>query len=151
MPSLLSFAVTINRRWPGDKLAVNDRRFGAYNGSFHQECHTLQSLSAEVTEGHAFCVVLGGCDLDHCGQRWCCYPERKDESNHCGRPIGYRANRHFQSAQVVGLDADTGDARSTVDYFLQDSFFQQHGGLAYTTLSDTPEYRKCRAVGGGPG
>ena len=46
----------------------------------------------------------------------------------------------------MGLDADTGDSRSTVGYFLQDSFFQQYGALAYTTLSDAPEYRKCRAV-----
>ena len=52
MLSLLSFSVTINRRWPGEKLALGDRRFSIYNGSFHEEQHTLGSFADEIAAGN---------------------------------------------------------------------------------------------------
>ena len=142
--SVTEFEIAINRLWSAEKLKFRDRRFRVYNGSFQRECHTLQTFAAEIAAGHSFCAVLGGCDRDHCGGSFCC-PDRKNDPKHCGRPVGYRANHHFVSAQFAALDSDTGDQRSTLDYFLADPFFRQHGSILYTTLSHTLHYPKCRA------
>ena len=60
--------------------------------------------------------------------------------------MGYRANRHFQSAQFAAMDSDTGDQRSTIDHYLADPFFKAYGGLIYTTLSHAADVPKCRPV-----
>ena len=145
MTTNILFDCAINRKWPGEKLPLGDRRFGLYNGSFEPEQHAIDSFAAEIAKGHSFCSVLGGCDLDHCGGRFCC-PERKNAPDHCGRPQGYRANRHFKSAQIVALDSDTGDEFSSLDFYLAEDYFREYGALIYTTLSHTPQAPKCRPV-----
>ena len=65
---------------------------------------------------------------------------------HCGRPGGYRRNRHFQSAQFIALDFDTGDHRSCFDYLLEQPLIARHGSFLYTTLSHTLDHPKARAV-----
>ena len=140
----MRFKVSINRYIPGQKLGIGDGRWGRYNGSFKPEIHSARSLLDEVAQGHGFCALQGGCQLEHCGQ-WCC-PERKDELGHCGRPEGYRANRHWTEAQHIGLDFDNGDARSSLDYLLDVPLIAGHATFAYTTLSDTRECPKTRVV-----
>mgnify|MGYP000445162653 CR=1 FL=1 len=141
---VMRFRLSINRYIPGQKLGIGDGRWGRYNGSFQPEIHSAKSLLDEVEQGHGFCALQGGCQLEHCGQ-WCC-PERKGDLGHCGRPKGYRANRHWTEAQHIGLDFDNGDTRSSLDYLLNVPLIAQHASFVYTTLSHTPECPKARVV-----
>jgi|GEM_PF-6003980 len=142
-----SFEITINRMWPGEKLgsAPAEKRWSKYNGRFTAETLSPASLMAEITKGYSFCAVLGGCDGVCCGN-WCSDSEHKKLLGHCGRPYGYRSNRHFQSGQFIALDFDTGDCRSTIEYLVEQPLIAQYGSFLYTTLSHTPEHPKARTV-----
>jgi hypothetical protein len=143
----LTFQASLSRRFPAQKLKLGkaEKRWAQHNGSFRPETHTPLSLLAEIRKGHSFTSILGGCSGLHCG-RWCTEPECKDLLGHCGRPAGYRVNRHFQSAQYLPLDFDTGDERSSLGYLLANPFILEHGSFLYTTLSHTEASPKCRAV-----
>lgn len=143
--SLLRFQVSINRLWPGEKLAIGDRRWARFNGAFKKETHTCESLLAEIRKGHSFCCILGGCDLDHCGVRWCC-PHRKNDPDHCGRPVGYRNASHFVSAQTLELDFDQGNEMSSIPYLLTDPFIAEYASFMYSTLGSSPQTPKTRVV-----
>ena len=143
--SLPELEVSVNRLYAGDKLVVRDRRWARFNGAFRQESHTLESLLAEIRQGHSFCCVLAGCNLDHCGARWCC-PNRRNDPQHCGRPIGYRKNSHFVSAQTLELDFDQGDETSSIPYLLTDPFIVEHAAFLYSTLSSTSTAPKSRVI-----
>ena len=141
------FDVSINRLYPGEKLGFGggERRWARFNAGFSAESHTADSLLAEIMRGYAFCCVLGGCDLDHCGVRWCC-ADRKSDPRHCGRPVGYRKGSHFQSAQSLELDFDQGDETSSIPHLLTDPFFCKYAAFLYSTLSSTPDSPKSRVV-----
>jgi hypothetical protein len=149
----LRFRVSINRRWPAQKLGLPpaEKRWARYNSSFRTEEHTPESLLMEVARGYAFTAVLGGCGGLCCGT-WCTNSEHASISGHCGRPHGYRLNRHFVSAQFIAADFDTGDERSSFGYLLQQPLIAQHGTFLYTTLSHSSEHPKARVVfiTGGP-
>jgi hypothetical protein len=55
-------------------------------------------------------------------------------------------NRHFQSAQHIALDFDTGDERSIFQYLLDIPSISGYGAFLYTTLSHSDESPKCRVV-----
>ena len=139
--------VAINRMWPGVKLgaAPAEKRWSKYNGGFRAETHTPASLLAEITKGYSFSAALGDCRGLCCGN-WCTDLEHKRIPGHCGRPIGYRRNAHFQSAQLVALDFDTEDERSSIDYLSRHPLVVDHASFLYTTLSHTPEHPKARVV-----
>jgi len=139
--------VSINRTWPGRKLGLppSEKRWAEYNGSFVTEEHTPGSLLERIALGYSFCAVLGGCQEVCCGT-WCTASEHKSLSDHCGRPHGFRRNQHFQSAQFIALDFDTGNAQSTFDYLLRQPLVARHGSFLYTTLSHTLDHPKCRVV-----
>jgi hypothetical protein len=143
----ITFSVSVNRLFAGQKLGMppEEKRWANYNSSFHQEEHTPVSLLAEVEKGHAFTCALGGCQGLHCGN-WCTAEECKGIPGHCGRPARHRLNRHFQSAQYIPLDFDTGDERSTFDYLLVDPCIVKYGSFLYTTLSYSVESPKSRGV-----
>lgn len=139
--------VAINRSLPHEKLGPwgADQRWANFNGSFRTEALDSLELLEEISLGHAFCAALGRCQREHCGGKWCC-PERRNDTSHCGRPHGYRLNRHWLSAQLIALDFDTGDSRSTLDHLLSVSLVSKHAAFAYTTLSHTPDCPKARVV-----
>jgi hypothetical protein len=139
--------VSIHRRWPAQKLGLPpvEKRWARYNASFRAEEHTPESLLSELSKGYAFTAILGGCSGPCCGT-WCTAPEHSSFPGHCGRPFGYRCNRHFHSAQFIATDFDTGDERSSFYYLLQQPLIAQHCTFLYTTLSHTPEHPKARLV-----
>jgi hypothetical protein len=143
----ITFQTSINRRYPAQKLRMppEEKRWAGYNASFRPEEHNLRSLLAEIQQGYSFTCILGTCAGLHCGG-WCTAEACKDIPNHCGRPPGYRVNRHFISAQSIPMDFDTGDERSTFEYLLADPFIRQFGAFLYTTLSHTPEHPKARVM-----
>ena len=142
-----NFWVSINRFWPAQKLGMppSERRWAGYNNSFVTEEHTSASLLEQIALGYSFCAVLGGCQGVCCGG-WCTASEHKGLSEHCGRPHGYRRNQHFQSAQSIALDFDTGNEWSGFEYLLLQPLIAQQGAFLYTTLNHTPEHPKSRAV-----
>jgi hypothetical protein len=141
------FRISINRRYPGQKLGLppGEKRWARYNSSFGEEEHTAWSLLREITQGYSFSAVLGGCQGLCCGN-WCSGLEHQKMPGHCGRPHGYRRNQHFVSAQFIALDFDTGDEQSTFRYLLGQPLIAQHGSCLYTTLSHTPDHPKTRVV-----
>jgi hypothetical protein len=143
----LQFRTSISRLYPAQKLGLlpAEKRWARYNASFKPEEHTPESLLTEVASGYAFTAVLGSCQGSCCGT-WCTRPDHREVPGHCGRPHGYRANRHFESAQFIATDFDTGDARSTFGYLLSQPLIAEHGTFLYTTLSHTPERPKARVV-----
>lgn len=142
------FWVAINRLLPHEKLGPQgaDRRWASFNDSFQNEYLNAWGLFEEVMRGNAFCAELGGCRLVECGH-WCrrngC---NKCGSDHCGRPHGYRLNRHFAGVQTLELDFDTGDERSTPKYWQTDPIVARHAAFAYETLSSTFKNPRWRPV-----
>ena len=130
----VQLSISINRTWPAEKLGLPpvERRWGKYNDSFVAEEHTPISLLDQITQGYSFTAVLGGCQGPCCGS-WCTDPEHKKLPGHCGRPGGYRSNQHFESAQFIALDFDTGDERSELEYLLRQPLIPSH--LAEVLLS----------------
>jgi hypothetical protein len=143
----LQFHTSISRLYPAQKLGLPpaEKRWARYNASFKPKEHTPESLLAEVASGYAFTAVLGGCQGLCCGV-WCTRPEHREVPGHCGRPHLYRANRHFESAQFIATDFDTGDSHSTLDFLLSQPLIAEHSTFLYTTLSHTPEHPKARVV-----
>lgn len=97
-----SLRISINDKFPGEKIIQGDRRHAEYHGSFKPESHTPESFLAKIQKGHAFCAELltEPCGREHCGQQWCCKDRRdKSDPTHCGRPIGYRHGNHFKSSE----------------------------------------------------
>jgi hypothetical protein len=147
VPPELRFSISINRMLPAQKLGMppEEKRWAKYNSRFKAEEHTAASLLQEIAQGYSFTSVLGGCQGLHCGG-WCTKEECKDIPGHCGRPTGYRLNRHFLSAQYIPLDFDTGDERSTFDHLLGQPLIADRGAFLYTTLSHSEASPKCRVV-----
>jgi hypothetical protein len=143
----LESGTSISRLYPAEKLGMPpaEKRWARYNSSFKPEQHSPESLLAQIARGYSFTAVLGGCQGLCCGS-WCTISEHKEVPGHCGRPHGYRANRHFASAQFIGSDFDTGDARSSFDYLLGAPLIARYSTFLYTTLSHTPVHPKARVV-----
>jgi len=115
----LKFEIAINRMCPGEKLPQGDPRWYRFTRSFHQETHTLDSLLAEIQQGHSFAPVVKG---------------------------GHRKQENYISAQHIGLDSDTGDQRSALEVLAEDPFIGRHAALLYETHSSTPESLKARIL-----
>ena len=113
------FQVSINRMYPGEKLPKGDPRWYRFTRSFHQESHTLDSITAEIRLGYSFAPVV------------------KD---------GHRKQENFISAQHLGLDSDTGDYRSSLESLRDDIFIASHAALLYETHSSTPNHPKARIL-----
>ena len=126
-------------------MPPSEKRWAKYNGSFLAEEHTSHSLLEQVSRGYSFTAILGGCQGQCCGT-WCTDAEHGRRAGHCGRPHRYRRNQHFHSSQFVALDFDTGDEQSTFEFLLRQPLIAQYGAFLYTTLSNTPENPKARAV-----
>ncbi len=122
--------VSINRTCPGEKLGPppSEKRWAKYNGSFVTEEHTPATLLEQIALGYSFCAVLGGCQGVCCGG-WCTSPEHKKVPGHCGRPGGYRRNQHFESAQFIATDFDTGDQRSSFENLLRQPLIAKQGAF----------------------
>ena len=147
MKASTQLSIAINCTWPAEKLGSRpaERRWSKYNGSFIAEDHTPISFLSRIAQGYSFTAVLGGCQGPCCGS-WCTDQVHKKLPGHCGRPSGYRSNRHFESAQCIALDFDTGDERSGLEYLMEQPLIAKYGAFLYTTLSHTLDHPKCRAV-----
>ena len=123
------FAVDINRRFT-DKVKPGDPRFWKLNMSFQTAELTAAELLDDIRNGHAWTA-----------------PHRKVRHPRAdGKRTTYRVKRNVIGVQVIGLDSDTGDELSTLDWWKQDDFFAHFGAFAHTTASHTDERPRCRVV-----
>lgn len=58
----------------------------------------------------------------------------------------WRESSNFLAGGYIGLDFDTGDERSSIDYLIKDDFIQKYAALIYTTPSHTAAKPKGRAL-----
>lgn len=58
----------------------------------------------------------------------------------------WRDNRNYLLGQHIGLDFDSGDERSSIDYLSRDPFVDKFASLIYTTPSHTENAPKARVV-----
>lgn len=61
-------------------------------------------------------------------------------------PGASRTTKNFLGGQVLALDLDTEDERSTFDYLSKDEFIARYAAFGYTTPSHTPSAPRCRIV-----
>lgn len=101
------------------KLPAGDPRWREFNGSFVNMELDQVGIAARLYEGSPITTWLS--------PQW-----RKTENYQCG--------------QHIGLDFDTGDARSAMTTLLKDRFIHKHAAILYTTPSHTPDAPRCRVI-----
>lgn len=58
----------------------------------------------------------------------------------------WRSSANFELGQHIGLDFDTGDKFSTIEYLKKDKFIAKYASFLYTTISHTPENPRARVI-----
>lgn len=58
----------------------------------------------------------------------------------------WRHSNNYQLGQHIGIDFDTEDERSTLQYLAKDKFIQKYAAFVYTTPSHTPDKPRARAL-----
>lgn len=103
---------------PSEKMPHGDPRWAAFNQSFQNlEIETIE-LANYIFTGHAYTT-------------W---------------HKGGRKSDNFQCGHHIGIDLDTEDERSTIDYLLKDDFISRYAALIHTTPSHTPDAPRARVV-----
>lgn len=115
--------VSINRshigKQPGGMTPEESRAFfKKYNGRFRNEQVTITQFIQAIQSGYAFSTWVKN----------------------------YRKRQNFILGEVVALDMDTKDERSSFDYLAQDPFICRNASFLYTTPSHRPDAPKCRVV-----
>lgn len=125
----LRVLVDVNRAFR-DKVKPGDPRFRSLNMTFRTEQRTAAELREAISQGFAWTA-----------------PHRKVQYQRPdGRMSTYRVKKNVIGVQAIGLDSDTGDERSALDWWAQQDFFAQFGAFAHTTASHRPDAPRCRVV-----
>lgn len=117
--ALPTVQIAVNRKY--DSKIAKDAQLSVwnrFNGTFKTESLDLAGLAAVIQAGHAITAVHKS----------------------------YRKKDNFISAQHLGLDFDTEDARSSLDTLQADEFISKYGALLYTTASHTPQKPRARVL-----
>lgn len=114
----MTYKIAINEMALAGKLPPGDGRWAKFNDSFQNlEMETLDILNAIYT-GHAY----------------------------AGWHHGRRKDENFICAQHIGVDLESHDQRSTLDYILGMEFVRIYGGLIHTTPSHTVTDPRARII-----
>jgi hypothetical protein len=90
-----------------------------FNGDFiNVKLPTVGQLITTITEGHAYTA----------------------------QHAKYRKADNFICGQHVGLDFDTGDYQSSIEYLMDDEFIVNNASFIHTTASHTPDAPRSRVV-----
>jgi len=101
------------------KLPPGDTRWRWFNGSFENiEIEPLDFV-ASVAQGQAFTT-------------W--------------HKNGWRASKNYLLGQHIGLDFDTGDERSSIDFLMTEPFVARYASFLYTTPSHSDTAPRARVV-----
>ncbi len=125
----LRFAVDVNTLFT-DKVKPGDPRYWKLNMTFRTCTLTARELLGNIHQGFAWTA-----------------PHRKERHlRPDGKRTTFRVKRNVIGVQAIGLDSDTGDERSALDWWKHDDFFAAFGSFAHTTASHTDERPRCRVV-----
>jgi hypothetical protein len=131
----MRFLVAVNRRVRGKgKLKSGSPDFGRFNMDFENEQLTLDGLIAAITAGHAWTAPH-----EHMRHH---RPTRRQPDY----LTTYRVKENVISSQLLALDADTGDERSTFAAWLADPFVSRYAALLHETASATAEDPRTRVI-----
>lgn len=114
----MGYKIAINTMELTGKLPQGDPRWGKFNDSFVNRELEIFDIANDIFMGRSF-------------SPW-----------HTGR----RSVENFQLAQHIGVDMDTEDERSSIDYIKAMDFVSIYGGLIYTTPNHTPEKPRARIL-----
>jgi hypothetical protein len=128
-----TFLVAVNRQVRG-KLPPGSADFGRFNMGFQNEEMTLDGLIAAITAGHAWTAPH-----EHVRRH-------RPTSRRPDHLTTYRVKENVISSQLLALDADTGDERSTFAAWLADPFVARHAALLHETASATPDDPRTRVI-----
>lgn len=95
------------------------RRWAEFTRSFHNTTMTVEELCQHIRSGFAISAEL---------------------------TVEYRDKKNFKSSQLVGLDFDSGDVRSSIDALSHDKFITDNALLIHTTSSHTAEHPRSRVL-----
>lgn len=101
------------------KIPPGSPYWGEFNGSFRNMDINQADFAGFVCQGHAFTT-------------W--------------HKHNWRRSDNYIVGQHLGVDFDTEDKRSTVDYLLSDPFIAKYASLIYTTPSHTIDAPRARVV-----
>jgi len=124
-PDNVHFLVDVNPNYQ-DKVKPGSREFYRFNMSFQTKELDLEGLLAHIMEGHAWTA-----------------PHHKELIP--GRKT-YRNKQNVFAVQLLGLDFDTEDERSSLDALASDPFLAKHAAILHTTASHTEEKPRARAI-----
>ncbi len=129
----MSFQVAINRNYQ-DKVKPGDGRFWDFNMTFKNETVTLTEFLQAIVNGHAWTAP-------HHHQRHH-RPHRRDPNYH----TSYRVKVNVTGSQLLALDSDTGEERSSFAGLLADLFIARHAAIIHATASSTWERPRSRII-----
>lgn len=112
------YRIAIHQDSLSGKIPTGDPRWSTFNDRFKPKRIEQIDLANDIYTGHAYCA-------------W-----------HKGR----RCQENFECGQHIGVDMDTGDARSSFDFLLQHDFIRVYASLLHTTPSHTAIAPHARVV-----
>ena len=101
------------------KIPPGSPYWSEFNGSFRNKEIAQPEMVSQIAGGHAFTT-------------W--------------HSDNWRHSRNYLLGQHLGIDFDTEDERSSIDYLIADPFIRKYGTLLYTTPSHTPDAPRARVV-----
>jgi len=102
-----------------NKLVTGDDRWASFNGGFNNREMTPIDFADAAWNGHAFTT-------------W----HKKN----------WRESANFVLGQHIGLDFDTGDVNSSINFLLAQHFVKDYASFLYTTPSHTDAAPRARVV-----
>lgn len=114
-----TYKIAVSNFKTSNKLLPGDSRWAAFNSSF-------QNLDLEST--NIMQAIYDGCSIT------------TQHKNH------WRKGENYLCGQHIGMDFDTEDERSTINYLIRDKFIERYAAFIHTTRSHTIENPRARVV-----
>ncbi|MCA9938197.1 MAG: hypothetical protein KC418_06120 [Anaerolineales bacterium] len=131
--NLPTFMVAINRKYRG-KLVPGSPEFWDFNMTFQNETADLDTLVVTVRAGYAWTSPHR-----HVRHHW---PTRQNPNYR----TTYRVRANVVGSQLLALDVDTQDERSTFYTLLQDPLIRSYAALLHESASSRPEWPRSRVI-----
>ncbi len=129
----MKFQVAINRKYI-DKVKPGDNRFWDFNMTFANETIDMPAFVEAIQAGLAWTAP------HHHVQHH--RPTRRNPHYQST----YRVKENVMGSQLLALDCDTQDERSTFYDLLQDPLIREYGTLLHESASSVPEWPRTRVI-----
>ncbi|MCB8987872.1 MAG: hypothetical protein H6661_09010 [Ardenticatenaceae bacterium] len=129
----MPFQVAINRKYQ-DKVKPGDGRFWDFNMSFQNETLSLPDFLAAIVKGHAWTAP-------HRHQRH--HQPRRDNPDY---HTSFRVKANVIGSQLLALDSDTEDERSSFAALLADTFIGHYAAVIHASASSTWSRPRSRVI-----